>query len=275
MPLSCPSCAETALKEHTARPGLVVDCCPACGGAWLDIGEVYAFTKDSVAARDALKAAYGRPMPSARSCPRCARAMSAVRLEASGLVVEACPGCGGNWFDRDEVARFAASLLPPPPAPAPEDPRQRLLTEEEASLLAGPDISLFIGIAVALCGAGALGVLWVLRGSVTELSAEGAGPFLLGAVVAAATAVLAARTASARSRKLHGAWLVAGTVSARSERGGVLVDLAVDYPFGGQMRTVRLQVPAGAPLDAALGARSWVAVRPERPADGVVVAKPG
>lgn len=285
--LRCPACPDSALTESTPRPGLSVDHCTACGGAWLDIGEVYAFTRDPHGAKEALKAAYGRPMPSTRACPRCARNMSAVRLEQTGLIVEACPGCGGNWFDKGELAKFVASLTPAPApekaapaaassaaAPAHGADRARPLTAEESARLAGPDTSVFVGGAVLLCGAAALGLLWGLRGRFPMLDSEGLRPFLIGALVIVATAVPASRAASARARRLQGAWLVPGEVTARQDRGSVLVELVVQYPFGDKMRGTTAQVTAGGPLDVALGARSWVAVRPDEPDAGLVVQKP-
>lgn len=282
--LRCPACPDAALTETTPRQGLSVDHCTACGGAWLDIGEVYAFTRDPHAAKLSLKAAYGRPMPSTRACPRCSRNMSAVRLEQSGIIVEACPGCGGNWFDKGELAKFVASLTPAPApekasaapaaAPAPGADRPRPLTEQESARLSGPDTSIFVGGAVLLCGAAALGLLWGLRGRFPMLDSEGLRPFLIGALAIVATAVPASRAASARARRLRGAWLVPGEVTARQDRGSLLVELVVQYPFGDKMRGTTAQVPLGGPLDAAVGARSWVAVRPDEPDAGLVVQKP-
>lgn len=275
--LRCPACPDAALAETAPRPGLSVDSCPVCGGAWLDMGEVYAFTRERLAARDALKAAYARPMPSTRECPRCARPLAAVRLEGPGIIAEACPKCGGNWFDKGEAARFIASLAPAPSAPPaeaappaasrPTPEETRPLTDDEARRLAGPDASVFVAAAMGMCGAAALGVLWVMRGS-----AGGAAAFLTGAVVIGAAVVIAKSLASARSRGLRGAHLVPGSVAAREDRGGVLVDLTVAYEFAGSPRTAKASVPAGGPLDAAVGARSWVAVRPEAPDAGVVVS---
>lgn len=265
--LRCPACPDTALAESVPRPGLSVDACSACGGAWLDMGEVYAYTHERIAARDALKAAYARPMPSTRACPRCQRPMSGVRLEGPGIIAEACPKCGGNWFDKGELAQFIVSLVPAPAEPPVE--QARLLTKDEASRLAGPDASLFIAVAVGLCGAAALGVLWVMQGS-----SSGAAPFLAGAAVISVAVFLAKRAASSRVRSMHGANLVPGSVAVREDHGGVLVDLTVAYNFEGGPRTAKAQVAAGGPMDAVVGARSWVAVRPEAPDAGVIVTLP-
>lgn len=281
--LRCPACPDASLKEVAPREGLAVDHCAACGGAWLDIGEVYHFTRDAKAAQGALKAAYGRPMPTARRCPRCARELRGVRLESSGVLIEACPACGGNWFDRGELAAFVDSLKAPEPAPAApkpaadladpdaDAPRPAPLTPEESKRLAGLDPSLFIIAAVAACALGALAVLYRLRGALPGLDMEGSRPYLALAAAVLVTAVPAARAASWRSRRLRGAWRVAGKVSARQEHGGVRADLVVRYAFGGAMRGASVTVEAGSALDAKVGERVWLAVRPDSPDEAVAI----
>ena len=292
--LNCPVCPGQTLAEASPRAGLTVDHCSSCGGAWLDIGEVYAFIRDGKAAQAALKSAYGRPMPSARVCPRCARAMRAVRLDASGVLIEACPGCGGNWFDKGELAAFAGSLSPaaqkPPAAapkaeahggsqdlvqgPDPDAPRPTPLSDEEAARFAGPNISAFVAGAVVVCGLAAVGVLHYARGVFPELGLETSRPFLLISAAVLLTAVPAARAASARSRRLRGAWRVAGLVAARQEQGGLRADLVVRYAFGGGLRGVSLTVDAGGSFDAKVGERLWLGVRPHTPEEAVPIPPP-
>lgn len=48
-------------------------------------------------------------------CPECAKAMDHLRIEPPGrpaVELDACPSCGGLWFDRGELARAS----PQPPA---------------------------------------------------------------------------------------------------------------------------------------------------------------
>lgn len=290
--LRCPACKDAPLAEFSPRTGLAVDHCQACGGAWLDIGEVYAFTRDPHTAQAALKSAYGRAMPTSRPCPRCARAMRSVRLESSGVLIEACPACGGNWFDKGELAAFSASLEPAKPAEAPkkaapttghgEDlaapdadvPRPQPLSPEDAARFAGPNPALFVGSAIVVCGLGALGVLYKLRGALPMLDVEGSRPYLIGAAAILMTAVPAARAASAKARRLRGAWRVAGTASARQEFGGVRSELVVRYAFGGAMRGALVTVDAGGPLDAKVGGRVWLGIRPDAPDEAVAIPAP-
>lgn len=278
--LRCPACKDSALTETSPRAGLAVDHCPACGGAWLDIGEVYAFTRDPRAAQAALKAAYGRALPSVRSCPRCAREMKAARLDASGVLIEACPGCGGNWFDKGELAVFASSLSPaaaatkPVEAPDSDVPRPAPLSPEDATRFAGHDPSLFVGGAIVACGLAALAVVYKLKLAVPMLDAEGVRPYLVGAAAILLTAVPAARAASYRSRRLRGAWRVAATVSARREIGSVRAELVARYAFAGAMRGAVVDVDAGGPLDVKVGGRLWLAVRPDAPETAVPIPPP-
>lgn len=286
--LRCPACKDAALTETSPRAGLAVDHCPTCGGAWLDIGEVYAFTKDPQAAQAALKAAYGRTLPSVRSCPRCSREMKTARLAASGVLIEACPGCGGNWFDKGELAVFAASLVPATAAAAPkaaahsEDlaapdsdvPRPAPLSPEDSARFAGHDPSLFVGGAIVVCGLAALGVVYKLKLALPMLDAEGVRPYLIGAAAILLTAVPAARAASYRARRLRGAWRVAATVSARREIGSVRAELVARYAFAGAMRGAVVDVDAGGPLDVKVGGRLWLAVRPDAPDTAVPIPAP-
>lgn len=286
--LRCPACKDAALSEFSPREGLSVDHCQACGGAWLDIGEVYAFTRDPKTAQAALKSAYGRAMPTSRACPRCARAMRSVRLEASGVLIEACPACGGNWFDKGELAAFSASLAPAKPAqpasdpghgedlaaPDADAPRPQPLSPEDAARFAGPNPALFVGSAIVVCGLGALAVLYKLRGALPMLDVEGSRPYLIGAAAILMTAVPAARAASAKARRLRGAWRVAGTASARQEFGGVRAEMVVRYAFGGAMRGTLVTVDAGGPLDAKVGGRVWLGIRPDAPDEAVAIPAP-
>ena len=40
-----------------------------------------------------------------KDCPRCYRLLEEIALD--NLRVDACPGCGGVWFDEGELARLA------------------------------------------------------------------------------------------------------------------------------------------------------------------------
>lgn len=113
--MNCPACAGKALASARPRADLSVDLCASCGGAWLDKGEIYAFTRRARELHEELSTAYRAAKPSRRPCPRCALAMHEVRVARVGVSFEACGQCGGNWFDRGEAAALTAAVAPPPP----------------------------------------------------------------------------------------------------------------------------------------------------------------
>ena len=111
--MNCPRC-QTALQ---ARPyeTVEVDGCPACGGMWLERGELEKIQEtvgndysgelarpDDAAAR-AYEMARQRARP-AIGCPKCGRPMAKTECQSASVVlVDLCGGCGGLWLDRGEV----------------------------------------------------------------------------------------------------------------------------------------------------------------------------
>ena len=108
--MQCPKCARESLERRLGPKGVIVDMCPTCGGVWLDQGEIYAYARSPRRVYEMLKKAYTKTSGSPRKCPRCIRPLSEVRIPAASLVIEACPGCGGNWFDKGEVAQLGRAL---------------------------------------------------------------------------------------------------------------------------------------------------------------------
>ena len=92
------------------REGLRVDGCGACQGVWLDLGELYPFVKDPKRAYERVREAYRELEPCERACPRCREPLVRARLDPGNIEFEACPRCGGNWFDHGEVEGFATAL---------------------------------------------------------------------------------------------------------------------------------------------------------------------
>ncbi|MCX5795975.1 MAG: M48 family metalloprotease [Elusimicrobia bacterium] len=127
--MNCPKCAEQSLEERLGPSGILVDLCSACGGVWLDKGEIYNYVRYPQTLHDDLVKAYGDTAPGLRPCPRCQVKMTQARFPAPGPVIDACPQCGGNWFDAGEVAALQSMLdlelrpepeaKPAAPAPAP------------------------------------------------------------------------------------------------------------------------------------------------------------
>lgn len=121
--MKCPACPSSQLRPLTLRAGLEAEVCGACQGAWLDRSEIYQFVKNVGRLQEELAAAYGTAKPSARPCPRCGRGLAEVRVASAEVSFEACPGCEGNWFDSEEIARLRQAVDHPPPPEAPLKPK--------------------------------------------------------------------------------------------------------------------------------------------------------
>jgi Zn-finger nucleic acid-binding protein len=112
----CPACREPLVAGE--MEGLEIDYCAACGGTWLDAGELEQIAERAGAAPDALSralASAGRPRLNERRCPRCAKPLREVAVEkpegvGPAVRIDRCPRGDGLWFDRGElktlVARF-------------------------------------------------------------------------------------------------------------------------------------------------------------------------
>ena len=104
--MKCPACPASNLRPLQLRADLEAEVCGTCNGAWLDRSEIYQFVKNTSRLAEELAAAYGTAKPSSRPCPRCGRGLAEVRVASAGVSFEACPGCEGNWFDSEEIARL-------------------------------------------------------------------------------------------------------------------------------------------------------------------------
>lgn len=131
----CPKCACT-LVQRRFDPGVVVDVCLSCRGAWLDEGEAVFFTERP----DELKAALGAGLvdgrPTTFDCPRCRDDLEVGRLDGGVHSIERCTRCGGFWVDASEMG--ADTIVVPLGAAdevaADAVPRKRLPRQEPARL---------------------------------------------------------------------------------------------------------------------------------------------
>lgn len=99
--------------------GVEVDHCPACGGFWLDAGEIEDLARAtrgaSVAAR-LRQVLSGGGTPGARFCPRCDGRLIEFDAdlgaggEGTALRLDRCPKGHGLWFDARELPRLLAAL---------------------------------------------------------------------------------------------------------------------------------------------------------------------
>ena len=109
----CPVCREEMLVLEFER--VEVDYCPACGGVWLDSGELELVGERAGALSGGLLSALERrrgnaPRGRARRCPVCRKKMLQVQAETEPpVVVDRCPAEHGLWFDRGELPAVVAA----------------------------------------------------------------------------------------------------------------------------------------------------------------------
>lgn len=112
----CPGCGAPLVVFELH--GVEVDYCPACGGTWLDAGELEQIAALAGAQADRLADALRRVRQGGRGrrrCPRCRARMRLVQVDEGGqpVTLDTCPKGHGLWFDRGEligvVRQFAGS----------------------------------------------------------------------------------------------------------------------------------------------------------------------
>lgn len=121
---SCPRChveleptLERALATgriaSLAGPAVELERCPNCAGHFLDAGEL-GLVSGAVGLDAVVAPPRVRHVDGAR-CPACHSTMAF--REFRGVVVDACPLCGGFWLDRGEIADLRHALQTPGPPP--------------------------------------------------------------------------------------------------------------------------------------------------------------
>jgi Zn-finger nucleic acid-binding protein len=104
----CPACGETLVTF--SLEGFEVDSCVACGGTWLDSGEVEAILErsgqDPGKLREALQGT-GESAHGKRSCVRCRSTLRGVTFKDAEI--DRCPYGHGLWFDKGELRRVVES----------------------------------------------------------------------------------------------------------------------------------------------------------------------
>lgn len=108
--MNCPVCRKEVLIALEFEC-VEVDYCVACGGVWLDEGEIDLLFGDEKACTEFLS--IGKPAPDhnekARPCPACDKAMTKESTEGEAPVIfDACPQGHGLWFDHGELDTILA-----------------------------------------------------------------------------------------------------------------------------------------------------------------------
>jgi Zn-finger nucleic acid-binding protein len=113
MHLSCLKC--TSILDKAMIEEVEVDHCPACGGLWLDHGEIERISRKMATEVDRLrKLLVAQPGPPAvpseitTSCPRCTGAMKEVTL--GSIRIDFCAACKGFFLDRGEIDGAIAAV---------------------------------------------------------------------------------------------------------------------------------------------------------------------
>jgi Zn-finger nucleic acid-binding protein len=105
----CPDCGELLIIFEL--DGVETDHCLACGGTWLDAGELEQIIlqagADPVPLAENLASA-GKGRRSQRKCPRCSRKMRLIHVGLDSAVeLDRCPRGHGYWLDRGEMEAVA------------------------------------------------------------------------------------------------------------------------------------------------------------------------
>ncbi|MBI5881942.1 MAG: zf-TFIIB domain-containing protein [Elusimicrobia bacterium] len=280
--MKCPKCKDAVLTEVQAGPGMAVDLCRSCSGAWLDKSEIYRFVQQPQRLYDELAKAFQSVYPSDFSCPRCGRMMLHARLESADIVLEACPGCGGTWFDAGEVQKLQAAIAEagPKAAPAPGERRTpapgasgRLLTDMEVATVFGGDLT--ASLAVVFAAAGVLAsVAGILLGAMKKLPIRVEDAGLLLALILPVSGLLSF-LARARGRSRRQARLFSGTViGVKNLASGPWgeVELKVRFLHEGTAHEITRRVGYRLFSDVAVGSSVGIVVPPGGP-EGARVAR--
>lgn len=181
----CPCCRDAHLQMHSTPCGAMVETCPRCRGLWMECGQIYEFVPHPEEFHKAFEHGPSDPHPGDRPCPRCVSPLSEGRLPYEDVRVDACPSCGGLWFDAAEVGRIVheedQTLRHDEPA-AEADPHVREKAEDRfRSLAAGAFAlpNLFLRSALTLTVL--YGILALVLITVVQLGyVDGRLAFLLG-----------------------------------------------------------------------------------------------
>jgi cytochrome P450/Zn-finger nucleic acid-binding protein len=105
------------LAQRRCQPGILIDVCPGCGGAWLDEGEAGYFTSRPDELHAALERAFASAWSAGTECPRCGGDLEAMSLGEHRQPVERCVRCAGLWVDATELAHPMIAIPVDPGAP--------------------------------------------------------------------------------------------------------------------------------------------------------------
>jgi hypothetical protein len=115
-PFQCPKCNKPLrpVEYECVR----IHTCDACGGDWLDAGELNAIVharKMRFNEQECLAMAQAAKITGVKltnlnrhlTCPACGGTTHPVNYgDDSGLIIDKCPQCGGAWLDKGEIEKI-------------------------------------------------------------------------------------------------------------------------------------------------------------------------
>jgi len=111
--VKCVVCSEAMIVLEVDQ--VEVDFCTACGGIWLDAGELELFLGDdvSVVGVDSLLLNLAAVGKGQRQCPICRKKMNRLKpVDHERPEIDRCPYGHGFWFDRNELHEVIRILDP-------------------------------------------------------------------------------------------------------------------------------------------------------------------
>jgi len=112
--MKCPKCS-AGLKDFSSQD-LKLARCFSCHGIWFDKNELKKVIDerdtdlswmhiDLWSEKEKFGAAYGKKL-----CPKCKKAMAALKYDKSEVEVDVCADCGGAWLDSGEFTKIVDFL---------------------------------------------------------------------------------------------------------------------------------------------------------------------
>jgi len=102
----CPACRQPMIVLEIRN--VEIDHCVACGGVWLDGGELELLLEEA-SNRDELMATLSELVEEKRKkirCPMCSKKLEKVRYGVErNLILDKCPRNDGLWFERGELGK--------------------------------------------------------------------------------------------------------------------------------------------------------------------------
>ncbi|HPA47204.1 MAG TPA: zf-TFIIB domain-containing protein [bacterium] len=105
----CPHCHEPLVVLELE--GVEIDYCLACGGIWLDTGELELIAERAGAEPGGLSKALASAAPEGkteRTCPRCGKILQTVQV--GDVELDRCRRGHGLWLDRGELQTLVSNF---------------------------------------------------------------------------------------------------------------------------------------------------------------------